>query len=223
MATRETSHCMPENAIIQQCIMKWQSYAPSNRYFVSYSSVYFVGLFHNPLQHIDTRKRKKYSNWCFSDTIFTILFLEMAHKSDDIMGAMASQITSLTIVYATVYSGADQRKHRNPASLAFVRGIHRWTVNSPHKRASNAENVSIDDDIMAFVFCLACRCNLLESTKNWQHVSVIQGCDMTIIRSNKSCYTYIPVYWKTHSLFFNMCQLLYPKSVQCFVIFFTHG
>ena len=26
------------------------------------------------------------------------------------MGAMASQITSLTIVYSTVYSGADQRK-----------------------------------------------------------------------------------------------------------------
>ena len=49
------------------------------------------------------------------------------------MGAMASQITSLTIVYSTVYSGADQRKHQSSASLAFVRGIHRWLVNSPHK------------------------------------------------------------------------------------------
>ena len=45
------------------------------------------------------------------------------------MGAMASQITSLTIVY----SGADQRKHQSSASLAFVRGIHRCPVNSPHK------------------------------------------------------------------------------------------
>ena len=49
------------------------------------------------------------------------------------MGAMASQITSLTIVYSTVYSGADHRKHQSPVSLAFVRGIHRWPVNSPHK------------------------------------------------------------------------------------------
>ena len=50
-----------------------------------------------------------------------------------IMSAMVSQITSLTIVYSTVYSGADQRMHQSSASLAFVRGIHRWPVNSPHK------------------------------------------------------------------------------------------
>ena len=56
-----------------------------------------------------------------------------SHYSGVMMGAMAFQITSLTIVYATVYSGADQRKHQNSASLAFVRGIHRWPVNSPHK------------------------------------------------------------------------------------------
>ena len=49
------------------------------------------------------------------------------------MDAMASQITSFTIVYSTVYSGADQRKHQSPASLAFVWGIHRWPTNSPHK------------------------------------------------------------------------------------------
>ena len=48
------------------------------------------------------------------------------------MSAMASQITSLTMVNSTVYSGADQRKHQSSASLAFVRGIHRWPVNSPH-------------------------------------------------------------------------------------------
>ena len=46
---------------------------------------------------------------------------------------MASQITSLTIVYSAVYSGTDQRKHQSFAPLAFVRGIHRWPVNSPHK------------------------------------------------------------------------------------------
>ena len=55
------------------------------------------------------------------------------HYNDGIMNAMASQITSLTIVYSSVYSGADPRKHQSSASLAFVRGIHRWPVNSPHK------------------------------------------------------------------------------------------
>ena len=49
------------------------------------------------------------------------------------MGAIASQITSLAIVYSTVYSGAAQRKHESSAPLAPVRGIHRRPVNSPHK------------------------------------------------------------------------------------------
>ena len=52
---------------------------------------------------------------------------------DVIMSAMASQITSLTIIYSSFYSGVDQRKHHSSVSLAFVRGIHRWPVNSPHK------------------------------------------------------------------------------------------
>ena len=47
------------------------------------------------------------------------------HYDDVIMSAIASQITSLTIVYSIVYSDADQRKHQSSASLAFVRGIHR--------------------------------------------------------------------------------------------------
>ena len=57
------------------------------------------------------------------------------------MSKIASQITSLTIVYSTVYSGPDQTKHQSSASLAFVRGSHRGPVNS--QMASNAENVSI--------------------------------------------------------------------------------
>ena len=64
------------------------------------------------------------------------------HYSDVIMGPMTSQITSLTIVYSAVYSGEDQRKHQSSASLAFVRGIHRWPVNSPRKWPVT-ENVSI--------------------------------------------------------------------------------
>ena len=55
------------------------------------------------------------------------------HHGDVIMDAIESQITSLTIVYSTVYSDADQRKHQSSASLAFVRSIHWGPMNSPHK------------------------------------------------------------------------------------------
>ena len=41
------------------------------------------------------------------------------------MADMASKITSLAIVYLSVYSGADQRKYQSSVSLAFVLGIHR--------------------------------------------------------------------------------------------------
>ena len=59
-----------------------------------------------------------------------------------IMSAMASQITSLTIVYSTVYSGADRRKHQSSASLAFMRGIHRHHVfGSPCKKDPSAEKI----------------------------------------------------------------------------------
>ena len=64
------------------------------------------------------------------------------HYIDVMMTTVASQITSLTVVYSIVYSGAGQRKHQSPASLAFVRGIHR-AGEFPAQRASNAENVSI--------------------------------------------------------------------------------
>ena len=64
------------------------------------------------------------------------------------MGGMASQITSLTIVCPMVHSGADQRKHQSSASLAFVQGIHRWPVNSPHKWPVAREMFPVDDVIM---------------------------------------------------------------------------
>ena len=66
------------------------------------------------------------------------------------MGMMASQITSLTIVYSTVYSGADQRKHQSSVSLAFVRGIHRGPVTSPHKWPVTRKMFPFDDVIMQF-------------------------------------------------------------------------
>ena len=59
----------------------------------------------------------------------------LTHYSDVIMNMMGSQITSVSIVCSTVGSCADQRKHERSASLAFVKGIHRSPLNSPHKRS----------------------------------------------------------------------------------------
>ena len=70
------------------------------------------------------------------------------HYSDTIMSAMAFQITSLTIVYSIVYSGADQRKNQSSASMAFVRGIHRSPLNSPHKWPVTREMFPFDDVIV---------------------------------------------------------------------------
>ena len=67
------------------------------------------------------------------------------------MGTMASQITILMNLYSTVHSGEDQRKHQISASLAFVRGIHRWTVNSPHKWPVTREMFPFDDVIMDYL------------------------------------------------------------------------
>ena len=64
------------------------------------------------------------------------------------MGAIASKITSLKIVYSTVYSDTDQRKHQSSASLAFVWGIHRRPVNSPHKWPVTRKMFPFDDVIM---------------------------------------------------------------------------
>ena len=64
------------------------------------------------------------------------------------MSAIASQITSLTIVYSIVYPSADQSKHQSSASLAFVWGIHRGPVNSPHKWPVTRKMFPFDDIIM---------------------------------------------------------------------------
>ena len=64
------------------------------------------------------------------------------------MSAMASQMTSFLIVYSTVYSNTDQRKHQSSESLAFVRGIHRGPVNSPHKWPVTRKMFPFGDVIM---------------------------------------------------------------------------
>ena len=93
------------------------------------------------------------------------------------MGAMASRITSLTIVYSTFYSGTDQRKHESSASLAFVQGIHRWPVNSPHKWPVTRKMFPFDDVIMlsiipGYLLLEPKSSNILPRILQWHHMSV---------------------------------------------------
>ena len=67
------------------------------------------------------------------------------------MSAMLSQITSLTSIYSSAYSGAGQRKHQSSASLTFVRGIHPWPVNSPHKWPVTRKMFPFDDVIICLL------------------------------------------------------------------------
>ena len=91
---------------------------------------------------------------------FTVRTITVSHYNNVIMDTIVSQITSLTIAYSTVYSGADQRKHQSSASLAFVWGIHRGPVNSPHKWPVTRKMFPFDDVIMwriALVLTFVCR------------------------------------------------------------------
>ena len=93
------------------------------------------------------------------------------------MGTIASQITSLTIVYSTLYSGADQRKHQSSASLAFVWGIHRGPVNSPHKGPVTRKMFPFDDIIMAGSPVCIMKLALFEHILyvSWKQVSTSNG------------------------------------------------
>ena len=73
------------------------------------------------------------------------------HYDDVIMTMLASQITSLAVVYSIVYSGVNQRKHQSSASLAFVREIHRGPVNFPHKWPVTRKMFPFDDVIMGSI------------------------------------------------------------------------
>ena len=115
-----TSHCLN-----RWWLVYWRIYASLGlNGFITYTlvAVYIADL--RELLYA-TPQNKCTVLWCF-------VCGQIIHYDDVIMSTIASQITSLTIVYSTIYSGADQSKHQSSASLAFVWGIHR-----------NAENVSI--------------------------------------------------------------------------------
>ena len=83
-----------------------------------------------------------------SEHVDLVFILNRLHYIGVMMSTMASQITSLTMVYSTVYSAEDQRKRQSSASVAFVWGIQRWPVNFPHKGPVTRKMFLFDDVIM---------------------------------------------------------------------------
>ena len=77
--------------------------------------------------------------------IYSVIFLnslQWRHNGCDCVS------NHLMVVYSNVYSGVDQRKHQSSTSLAFVRGIHRGPVNSPHKWPVTRKMSPFDDVII---------------------------------------------------------------------------
>ena len=116
-----------------------------------------------------------------------------SHYIHVVMSAIASQITSLKIVYSTVYSGADQRKHQSSASLAFVRAIHRWPVNSQHKWPVTRKMFPYDDVV---IWCSTIRSRDLYSCLLGTFLDVAHGTYSIYGDRNKLCRSY----FQTHFL-----------------------
>ena len=106
------------------------------------------------------------------------------HYNDVIMSATASQITSLTIVYSTVYS---RRRSKKTSKLRvtgfFVMGIHRWPVNSPHKGQVMRKMFPFDDVFMNWVI-YECQPTSFLGTMDIMHIS--QLC----LNEMPECYKY---------------------------------
>ena len=132
----------------------------------------------------------------FTGNEATMVVMKDVHYTDVTMSPIASQITSLGIVYSTVYSGADQRKHQSFASLAFVRRIHRGPVNSPHKRPVTRKMFPFDDVIMGENWLVLDNSKTQQSAnrvrKSWNllHVQWINVTHDDVIK-----WKHFPIYW----------------------------
>ena len=97
------------------------------------------------------------------------------------MTTMASQMTSPTVVYSTIYSDADQRKHQSSASLAFVRGIHRGPVNSQHKWP-------VTRKMFPFYEVIMISCGIIRGWwVNDHHLAEMWTCDVFFVSKLPSC------------------------------------
>ena len=139
------------------------------------------------------------------------------------MGAMAPQITCLTIIYSTVDSGADQRKHQCSTSPAFLREYHRWPVNSPHKRPVTRKMFPFDDVFMTrslittswdpsseLYTCWPCPRQFtseLTLVSLWEFHNIHKVC-LSLLASSRDRHH--RTYTESVNLYRNFCLSLYP-------------
>ena len=162
--------------------------------------------------------------------IFTWIDLDditNGHYGDVIMGTMASQITSLIIVYSTVYSGVHQRKHQSSASLAFVRGIHWSPVNSPHKWPVTRKMFPFYDVIMGIcdISARQCWCHTYPGSENvttTMHVDVLQNlarvsADKYLLQNIDLKWSFQECYQQFWMLKSNVSNMLSPTTCLCWI------
>ena len=150
------------------------------------------------------------------------------------MSAMASQITSLTIVYPSVYSGGDQRKHKSSASLAFVREIHHkfYLMPGTIKRNTLAGEQLLSDtswaslekklnisilDMNSKIGYFRLHPNLLgaiESKSLWANGS-FSTVVFVVNRSQLSAWGINHIHFLTHLLLDKMATILTDDNVKC--------
>ena len=140
------------------------------------------------------------------------------------MGAMASLIISLTIVYSTDYSDADQRKHQSSASLNFVRGIHRGPVNFPHKWPATRKMSPFDGVIMwhandhpGFAVSRTQECKI-----HWLKLIKCKTNETELVnpmyKDNLHTHSYLGAYKKNQSKFKKHCNTYRSQILLSFVI-----
>ena len=136
------------------------------------------------------------------------------HYSD----VIACQITGLTIVYSTVYSRADQRKHQSFTSLAFVRGIHRGPVNSPHKWTVTRKMFPFDDIIMCIYLGIHTEMVTFSITS---HMEMEQGVEVILSTGRQSPTQYTVKVWLLMTWLRKDPKHLYP--IYCLIILECSG
>ena len=131
------------------------------------------------------------------------------------MGTVASQITSLTIVYSTVYSDADQRKHQSSASLAFVRGIHRgrWI---PRTNVPVTRKMFPFDDVIMLSIWHDCNFYTVFNVGYHKNVNWIDQMKFMLLLS-----LFLQVHFPV-SLWL-MCETLYLQDLQDIIFHTFHG
>ena len=98
------------------------------------------------------------------------------HYSDVIMSVMASQITSLTIVYSTVYSRCRSKKTSKLRVTGLFAGNSPVTGEFPAQRASNAENLMTSSCRSRCWLPTHCHLNNRTSSIRWKWYHILHVC-----------------------------------------------